>query len=133
MVDDDHVVNAFDYGNFQNILEKQGYNLMEMIFESSPLVYEISLDILRYLAAEHPNMLKQIGDNLYLDTGGKIIELIENLNGEFKTGCVLFDAALCLYKLYPDLLTEMYKKHITTVMPDSPFGLVDAHPLMFQI
>lgn len=133
MVDDDHVVNAFDYAHFSSFLRGQGYDFKEIIFESSPLVYEVSLDILRYLAAKHPESLKQVGDNLYLEIGDIMIELVEGLSGEFKTGCVLFDAALCLYKLYPDFLTEMYKKHVATVMPNSPFGLVPAHPLMLQI
>jgi|GEM_PF-2535679 len=133
MVDDDHVVNAFDYDHFSDFLRKQGYDFKEIIFESSPLVYELSLDILRFLAAEHPQMLKQVGDNLYLDLGDVMIELIEGLNGEFKTGCVLFDAALCLYKLYPDFLTEMYKQYVSKIMPESPFGLMAAHPLMLQM
>lgn len=133
MVDDDHVVNAFDYDHFSGFLRKQGYNFQEIIFESSPLVYELSLDILRFLAAEYPQMLKQVGDNLYLDLGDVMIELIEGLSGEFKTGCVLFDAALCLYKLYPEFLTELYKQHVAQVMPESPFGLVPAHSLMLQM
>lgn len=133
MVDDDHVVNAFDYDHFSGFLRDQGYNFKEIIFESSPLVYELSLDILRFLAAEHPELLKQVGDNLYLDLGDVMIELIEGLSGDFKTGCVLFDAALCLYKLYPEFLTEMYKQHVAQAMPESPFGLVPAHSLMLQM
>ncbi len=133
MVDDDHVVNAFDYKHFSDLLQNHGYHFMEIIFESSPLVYEVSLDILRYLAAEHPELLKQIGDNLYLEVGDIMIELVEGLSDEFKTGCVLFDAALCLYKLCPELLTEMYKRHVASVKPDSPFALESAHSVMLRI
>lgn len=133
MIDDNHVVNALDYEKFEEMLEEEGYNISEIIFESSPLIYELSLDILKFLIDKHPDKIKIIGNNLYLEVDNMMIELIQDFKNEFITGCVLFDAGLCLYKLYPSLLKERYKNYIKNKKHDSVLADEDIHEVILQI
>ena len=110
MIDELHVVNRFNYENYLKILQK--YPQEEIVFESSDLIRDIALDILKVLIRNSSkNKRYKIfikGKNLYIETSDKIIELIEDVNKKFVLGCVLFDAAFCLYKLNRKRANEIY-------------------------
>ncbi len=114
MIDEYHVINRINYDTYFKMLEDLGYPLDELTLESSPVVKALSHDILKYVLTHHSGSeaysVLEKGNNIYLtyDNGQKVIELIEDYNGEFVSGCILFDIALTLYKRYPSLLQSMY-------------------------
>ena len=109
MVDELHVINRFNYENYLKIL--QNYPQDEIVFESSDIIKEIALDILKILIRESSkNKTYKIfkkGKNLYIKISDKVIELIEGINNII-LGCVLFDAAFCVYKLNIKKANEIY-------------------------
>lgn len=116
MIDEYHVMNRLDYKKYLQDLEKRGVNVDEVVMESSPLVRIIAIEILQYLA-ENPSTdgsyrVFEKGDNLYLEFTEKkaIIELLADVNNKPVIGCVLFDVALCLYKLHRNYYSKKYNK-----------------------
>lgn len=133
MVDDSHVVNSIDYTGYEEMLNQNPLGFNEVVFESSPLIYQLSLEILKHLIESHPDKLKRAGNNLYIELDDIVIELVEDCDGEFITGCVLFDAAFCYYKLFPELLNSLYQQQIREQKPTSPLGYTDIHRVMLDI
>ncbi len=108
MVDDYHVVNNLDYKSFSDKLLKLGFEFDELILESSPVVRWVAIEILATLLALK-NRGKDFevvcrGGNLYLEISslGVSIELVAGIGNENVLGCVLFDVALCVYKLHQE-------------------------------
>lgn len=112
MVDEDHVVNRLDYVKYREIAKNEGFIIDELIFESSPLIRQISLDVYKYmqsLESEKKDLIEQKGDNVYIKINEtKYIELLENIQNECSLGCVLFDTGLSLYRKYKPIILKVF-------------------------
>lgn len=107
MIDDDHVVNRIDYAMYKDIASSNKYKFDEIIFESSPLIRQVAIDLYKYIEKTSPSLLEKKGSNIYLKLGNnKFIELLEGIDEECVVGCVLFDAGLCLYRKYKDIINS---------------------------
>lgn len=117
MVDDYHVVNRIDYKFFIEKTKQKGLNFQEIVPESSPIIRLIAIEILQRLAskeAKHKDWSIVIrGDNLYLEfpEKGVSIELIANTKSP-TIGCILFDAAFCIYKSNIKHYSKAYNKKL---------------------
>lgn len=116
MVDEYHVVNSLDYQDYLNKLSERKFEVKELVYESSPLILEIALDVLKKVIRDENKQNKYEiiyeGDSVYLRfaEGGSVIEMIENVDGNFSLGCVLFEVGLCLYKRYDQKMTKLFRK-----------------------
>lgn len=112
MVDEDHVVNRLDYIKYRQIAKTQGFEIDELIFESSPLIRQISLDVYKYMLEmeqDKKDLIEQKGDNIYIKINEtKYIELLENIQNECSLGCVLFDTGLSLYRKYKPIIQKVF-------------------------
>lgn len=100
MIDDDHVVNRLSYARYQRVLAGKGVPATEIVLESSPAILDIACDLLRVAVrrAGRGYALERRGANLYLESGALRIELVEDVEGEMRIGCVVYDTALTLYR-----------------------------------
>jgi len=100
MIDDDHVVNRLSYSRYQRILAEKGVAPAEIVLESSPIMLDIACDLLK-MAVRNDGQgyaLERRGNNLYLVSDPLRLELIEDVEGEMRVGCIVYDTALTLYR-----------------------------------
>lgn len=106
MIDEDHVPNVLKHEEYLKLMRQLGFNLDEVIFESSPAIREISISAISTLLSRYPEHFEHAGDALIFnipDTDLKV-EVVKDINAEpFELGCVAFDVGLTLYKIYPEL------------------------------
>lgn len=111
MIDDYHVVNRLDYNNYLERLKVVKFIPDFIILESSPIIREIAVEILKRLEAIVPEKLEIKGGNFYLTlSSSKVIELVEGYGGKNVIGCVLFDAAFSLFKRNIKKVNSVFKK-----------------------
>lgn len=106
MIDEDHVPNVLDHDKYVNLMKQQGFNLDEVIYESSSVIREISVLAASSLIARYPEHFKYEGNALVFNIPNTNlqIEIIKDVTEEpFELGCVIFDVGLTLYKIYPEL------------------------------
>jgi hypothetical protein len=112
MIDEYHVINRIDYSACENDFESLGFPITEIALESSPIMREIATDILkRFLSVQDPRYKVEItGGNIYVSfsDGRGVVELIQDYEGRFILGCVLFDAAFCVYKRHKEVVQKLY-------------------------
>jgi hypothetical protein len=110
MVDDDHVLNRFSFRSYRDLYASHGLGVDDLILESSPLPRAVAHDILRRAVAGDGGRYKlaTIGGNLYLETADMRLELVEDLNGEMRNGCVLFEVGLVMYRAARAALTDVF-------------------------
>ena len=106
MIDEDHVPNVLDHEAYVALIRQQGFNLDEVIYESSSVIREISVLAAASLITRYPGHFSHEGNALVFnipDTNLQI-EIIKDVTEEpFELGCVIFDVGLTLYKIYPEL------------------------------
>lgn len=106
MIDEDHVPNVIAHGEYIDLMRKEGYSLDEVIYESSPVVREISVAAINTLVQKYPNNISKEGNAIVLNIPNTEleVELIKDISLDpFELGCVIFDVGLTLYKTYPEL------------------------------
>jgi hypothetical protein len=110
MVDDDHVLNRFSFGEYREMFRARGMDVDDLILESSPLPRAIAHDVLRVAIAGdgHGYQLQQIGNNLYLEAEGFRVELVEDLEGEMRNGCIMFEVGLVMYRATRSISQAVY-------------------------
>jgi hypothetical protein len=116
MVDEYHVVNNLNYHDYTATLDRLGFTGADVVLESSPLIKEIAVDILKkFMREASPASGFSIDieqDNIYLrlkDTD-RVVELIEGVSRNFVVGCVLFDAAFSYFKRYENEARRVYAR-----------------------
>lgn len=118
LVDDCHAPNTLDYAAYLEALSAAGFKPRVILFESSPLLYEIALDILNYLEAAAPSsrrfrvMRKDAG--AYVELLGRTghIELLRGIEPEAIVESLLFDVAVTLYTRYRKMLSAAYSSKL---------------------
>lgn len=110
MVDDDHVLNRFSFVGYRKLFADRGLPVDDLILESSPLPRAVAHDVLRRAMQRAGNgyELRRIGDNLYLEAPELRLELVEDLDGEMRNGCVLFEVGLVMYRAARTALTDVF-------------------------
>ena len=106
MVDEDHVLNTLNYVEYLNLMNSMGYKTQELIFESSPVIREIAIAAILTLGEKFPDNFSFQGNALIFNIPGTdlLVELVRDTTVEpFELGCVIFDVALSLYRVYPEL------------------------------
>lgn len=100
MVDDDHVLNRFNFSQYRKLFEERHLVVGDLILESSPLTRAMAHDVLRRaLQLDGEGFaLRRLGRNLYLEAEGLRLELVEDLEGEMRNGCVMFEVGLVMYR-----------------------------------
>ncbi|WP_405657886.1 hypothetical protein [Streptomyces sp. NBC_00079] len=100
MVDDDHVLNRFRFADYQDLFRSRGLAVDDLILESSPLPRAVAHDVLRRAVSRDGQgyRLRRIGSNLYLESGDLRVEMVEDLEGEMRNGCVMFEIGLIAYR-----------------------------------
>lgn len=114
MVDDDHVLNRFSFQRYRELFSEYGLSVGDLILESSPLPRAVAHDVLRR-AVERQGQgftLNVVGRNLYLEAGDMRVELIEDLEGEMRNGCILFEVGLVMYRATRLAMAETYWKEL---------------------
>lgn len=108
MIDEDHVPNVLDHKAYLNLMKQQGYELDEVVYESSPVIREIAVSTISTLVRKYPENFQREGNALMFkipDTD-LYVEMVKDTTVEpFELGCVIFDTGLTLYKVYPELAT----------------------------
>ena len=110
MVDDDHVLNRFAFGRYGELFAERNIPVDDLILESSPLPRAVAHDVLRRAIQRDGQgyRLRLVGGNLYLEAEGLRLELIEDLHGEMRNGCVLFEVGLVMYRAARQRLTDVF-------------------------
>lgn len=111
MIDEDHVPNVLDHTQYVSLMKSLDYKIDEVIYESSPVVREISVLAIKSLLEKFPTNIYQEGEALIFNIPNTQlqVELIKNVNvSPFELGCVIFDIGLTLYKIYPELGEMVY-------------------------
>ncbi|MFF7355029.1 MULTISPECIES: hypothetical protein [Streptomyces] len=110
MVDDDHVLNRFAFGRYRELFAERNIPVDDLILESSPLPRAVAHDVLRRALQRDGQgyRLNQVGGNLYLEAPDLRLELIEDLHGEMRNGCVLFEVGLVMYRAARRQLTDVF-------------------------
>ncbi|KKQ36211.1 MAG: hypothetical protein US52_C0005G0001, partial [candidate division WS6 bacterium GW2011_GWA2_37_6] len=106
MIDEDHVLNILNHQEYVNLMKRMNFVPNEVIWESSPVIREIGTSITKGLLDIYPEQFELKGSTLVFNVPGTdlIVEIIKDINQEpFEFGCVLFDAALTMYRIYPEL------------------------------
>lgn len=106
MIDEDHVINTLSHSDYVTLIKSNGYNLKEIVYESSPVVREIAVAAMVNLMKAFPDHTYMEGDALLFNIPGTElqVELIKDITtSPFELGCVIFDVGLSLYKAYPEL------------------------------
>ncbi|GAA2405408.1 hypothetical protein GCM10010420_36440 [Streptomyces glaucosporus] len=100
MVDDDHVLNRFRFADYEGLFDSRGLAVDDLILESSPLPRAVAHDVLRRAVSRDGQgyRLHRIGGNLYLESGDLRVEMVEDLEGEMRNGCVMFEIGLIAYR-----------------------------------
>lgn len=121
MVDDDHVLNRFGFSGYCELFKQRGLCADELILESSPLTRAVAHDVLRRAVQRSGDgyELVRVGDNLYLEAEHLRLELVEDVTGEMRNGCVLFEVGLVLYRAARTKITSVFWHEIET----EPFDL----------
>jgi hypothetical protein len=107
-------VNNLDYRDYAETLDRLGFVNADVVLESSPLIKEIAVDLLKkFMREAGPESGFSVDveqDNIYLrlkDTD-RVVELIEGVSRNFVVGCVLFDAAFSYFKRYENEARKVY-------------------------
>lgn len=106
MIDEDHVPNALDHDMYLKLMKLLEYNIDEPIFESSPVIREISISAIASLLSQYPESFGRNGNALIFNIPGTDlnVEVVKDVTTEpFELGCVIFDVGLTLYKINPEL------------------------------
>lgn len=106
MIDEDHVPNTLNHAGYSKLMHELGFELDELIYESSPAIREIAISAIISLQQQYPNHVYQNGQALMFnipDTDLQV-ELIKDIaEPDVELGCVIFDVGLTLAKVYPQL------------------------------
>jgi hypothetical protein len=106
MIDEDHVINTFNYKDYLNLMYSLGYEAEELIFESSPVIREIAIASIISLLSKYPENFSMNGNALIFNVPNTQlqVEFIRDITEPvFELGCVIFDVGLSLYKAFPEL------------------------------
>lgn len=104
MMDDDHVLVRLRPTEYATFLRRYFPDTpFRLIPESSPVIRAIAVSLYaRLTSGLQAEMLALRGRNLFLRLGdGSACELFEDFEGSPVTGCVLFEAALLVYRTAP--------------------------------
>jgi hypothetical protein len=100
MVDDDHVLSRLSFAGYRDLFRQREMAVDELILESSPMIRAVAHDVLRRALQRDGEAfrLRRVGNNLYLEAEHLRLELIEDLPGEMRNGCVMFEVGLIMYR-----------------------------------
>ncbi|HEV2121986.1 MAG TPA: hypothetical protein VGW38_04320 [Chloroflexota bacterium] len=110
MVDDDHVDNRLSYQRYRELFSSAGLTIDDLILESSPIIRAVAHDVLKRALLRDGDgfQLEEVGGNLHLASNGMRLELIEDLRGSMRNGCVMFEIALTMYRVARAELTGLF-------------------------
>lgn len=106
-------------------MAKNGFNVDEILYESSPAVREIAVSAIVTIQRNYPDQLHIEGNALVFDIPNSYlrVELIKDITTPIvELGCVIFDLGLTIAKIYPEL-AEAYM----------PGGINKLHQIMYEI
>ena len=106
MIDEDHVPNALDHAGYVRLMRSRGFEVDEVLYESSPAVREIAVAAVGSLRRSHRDRIRHEGDTVIFDIPGSDLraELVRDTTAPVvELGCVIFDVGLTLAKVYPEL------------------------------
>lgn len=129
MVDDDHVDNRLSYSSYRQMFEAAGLPVADLILESSPILRGVAHDVLRR-AIERDGQgysLHEAGGNLYLESDGLRLELIEDLYGSMRNGCVMFEIALVAYRAARERIASVFWSQVGASPRDLHREMEDAY------
>lgn len=129
MLDDDHVtirLRPFDYMKF--FVHHTGVTNAELIPESSPVVRSVVVALFHRLKQRFPaESFVKLGSNLYFRHGRWSCELFEDYSGHCANGCVLFEAALLIYRTCKKALSIVFENRFHEPDPHRKIGeIIDA-------
>lgn len=125
MIDEDHVPNALDHKAYVDLMQEQGLQVDEVLYESSPAIREIAVAAISSLQQQYPEQIYMEGTTMMFNIPGTAlqVELIKDVTRPIvELGCVIFDVGLTLVKIYPKLAE--------TYMPE---GSAQVHQQMLEI